>query len=111
MVRNQNRLLPLTLKGEDRIAQMLILDSPQYKIEEADQLQTTRRETKGFGSTGQTAAVTKVTLNTQHQDNKDFKYDIYPKLIPRQYIELEDLLNEFCPHIMAMSFDELEGKH
>ena len=60
IVRNQNKYSELAIKGGDRIAQMLIIDTPRYKIWETHQLNKTQRGDKGFGSTGSTSAFTKV---------------------------------------------------
>src|SRR5512144_1203913 len=89
---------------------MHITNIPCYKIWETHQLNKTQRGDKGFGSTGRTSAFTKV-ISTHRVDNKGITYNINKKLEPKQYIQLEELLNEYRADIMATSFEELEGKH
>ena len=91
---------------------MLLLDYPQHKFYETHQLQDTKRGSKGFGSTG-TNMVTKV-LNTKQEDEKvekDFKYDINPRLLPKEQGQLYQLLDKYHNKVMAVSFNEFEGKH
>jgi len=42
----------LSYKVGDKIAQLIILPLPQYKIEEVEELSESERGTKGFGSSG-----------------------------------------------------------
>src|SRR6185436_9285768 len=59
IIRNQNLYNEITIKGGDRIAQMLILECPQYDIWQVHQFRDTERGDKGFGSTGGMVAAAK----------------------------------------------------